>query len=470
MNLEDTQPSYAISHHAELTPPPRWLFYSVVLVTIASILIPISGIILFKDLLRPAQQQRVINSLPFMVNFLPYRPDVDEMVPTAVAAEYDMSASDLLVVSTDVPTATHTLTPTITPTNQVVAAPVETREPIQPTPTLFPTATPSPTSPTELSVSSEQVPPSARLFGFSFEQQTWNNCGPASITIALSYFGWQEDQEYARQQLRPDREDKNVTPDEMVAFVNQNTGIRSLWRSGGTLELVRKLVANGFPVILGTGFMPEAYDWIGHYRTVVAYDSTYFYFYDSFMGTGTDNQGYAVLADDVDQNWQHFNRRFIVLYTPEREELLMQVLDDYADVTLANGIALKTAQQEARLNPQNAYAWFNLGTSLTHLERYEEAAVAFDRARQTNLPWRMLWYQFEPYRAYYEIERYDDVLALVQANLNNGGQYVEETFYWQGRVYEAQSKLNEAKSAYQQALQLNVNYVQAQEAINRITS
>ena len=470
MNLDDTQPSYAISHSTELTPPPRWLFYSVILVTIASILIPISGVIVFKNLLRPSQQQRVINSLPFMVNFLPYQPDVDEMVPTAVAAKYDMSASDLLVVSTEVPTATHTLTPTIIPTNQVVAAPVETREPIQPTPTLFPTSTPSPTSSTELSVSSEQVPPSARLFGFSFEQQTWNNCGPASITIALSYFGWREDQEYARQQLRPDREDKNVTPEELVEFVNQKTGIRALWRNGGNLELLRKLVANEFPVILGTGFMPEAYDWIGHYRTTVAYDGAYFYFYDSFMGTGTDNQGYAVLANEVDANWQHFNRRFIVLYAPEREQKLLDILGEYADDSRANEIALEIAQQEARLDPQNAYAWFNLGTSLTHLRRYEEAAVAFDRSRQTNLPWRMLWYQFEPYQAYYQTKRYDDVLSLVQANLNNGGQYVEETYYWKGMVHEAQDELSQARSAYQQALQLNVNYVQAQEAINRVTS
>lgn len=470
MNLDDTQPSFTISHNTELVPPPRWLFYSVLLVTIASILIPISGVIVFKNLLRPSQQQRVINSLPFMVNFLPYQPEVDEMVPTPILAEHSRSASELLVVSTKTPIATQTLIPTVVVTNQSVAIPIETHEAIQPTSTLLPTISPSPTSSPELSMLSEQVPPSARLFGFSFEQQTWNNCGPASITIALSYFGWQEDQEYARQQLRPDREDKNVTPDELVAFVNQNTSIRALWRNGGNLELLRELVANEFPVILGTGFMPEAYDWIGHYRTAVAYDGAYFYFYDSFMGTGTDNQGYAIFANEVDQNWQHFNRRFIVLYTPEREQFILDILGEYSDASRANEIALEVAQQEARLDPQNAYAWFNLGTSLTHLGRYEEASVAFDRSRQTNLPWRMLWYQFEPYRAYYETGRYDDVRALVRANLNNGGQYVEETHYWKGMVHEAQGELSEARSAYQQALQLNVNYAQAQEAINRITS
>ena len=468
VNLEDTQPSFAVSQKAEVAPPPRWLFYGVIVFSLAIVITPVLGVIVFKDILRPSQQQRVINNVPFMANFLPYQPDVDSMVPTAISAEQHMSASQLLLISTETPTATYTLIPSVTPTNPVTETPIGQFELVEPTSTALPTATPIST--TELPILSDQVPPSARLFGFSFEQQTWNNCGPASITIALSYFGWQEDQEYARLQLRPDREDKNVTPGEMVDFVNENTGIRAMWRNGGTLDLLRELVSNEFPVILGTGFMPEAYDWIGHYRTVVAYDSAYFYFYDSFMGTGTDNQGYALLANEVDQNWQHFNRRFIVLYTPDREQTLLDVLGEYADPSRANEITLGIAQKEARANPQNAYAWFNLGTSLTHLQRYDEAAVAFDQSRQANLPWRMLWYQFEPYQTYYETERYDDVLSLVQSNLNNGGQYVEETYYWKGMVHEAQGDLTEARLAYQQALKLNVNFVEAQEAFARITS
>lgn len=471
VNLEDTQPSFAVSQKAEVAPPPRWLFYSVIVFALTIVITPVLGVVVFKDILRPSQQQRVINNVPFMANFLPYQPDVDSMVPTAISAEQHMSASQLLLISTETPTATYTLIPSATPTNPVTETPIGQFELVEPTSTFQPTSLPSPTPSLEPStLPSEQVPPSARLFGFSFEQQTWNNCGPASITIALSYFGWREDQEYARQQLRPDREDKNVTPDEMVNFVNENTGIRALWRFGGNIQLLRELISNEFPVIIGTGFMPEAYDWIGHYRTVVAYDSAYFYFYDSFMGTGTDNQGYAVLANEADQNWQHFNRRFIVLYTPEREQTLLDVLGEYADPSRANEIALGIAQKEARTNPQNAYAWFNLGTSLTHLQRYDEAAAAFDRSRQTNLPWRMLWYQFEPYQTYYETERYDDVLSLVQANLNNGGQYVEETYYWKGMVHEAEDQLTDAMSAYQQALKLNANYTQAEEAINRINS
>ena len=47
----------------------------------------------------------------------------------------------------------------------------------------------------------------------------------------------------------------------------------------------------------------------------------------------------------------------------------------------------------------------------------EEAAAAFDQARQIGLPWRMLWYQFGPFEAYYETGRYDEVIALADATL-----------------------------------------------------
>jgi len=484
---DDTQPSYAIRDENALLPPPKILFYGVLGLSFLSVILPIVSIFLFRDVLRPSQQQRIINNLPVMSNFLPYRPAAEDTVPTVVNTGTNLSA-DLLIEATQTPTFSPTITmipPTLTNRQEALStsgsAEIDKGEKISPTSTVIPTVhvietiatstvMPTVTNDRLAPIESSLVPLSARLYGFTFEQQTWNNCGPASVTIALSYFGWQENQEYARKILRPDREDKNVTPDEMVSFVNENTGIRALWRYGGTIDLVRDLIANEFPVIFGTGFMPEAYDWIGHYRTAVAYDSAYFYFYDSFMGAGSDNQGYALSIDEVDQNWQQFNRRFIVLYSPDREQQLLKILDERSTINGANEIALDTAKQEARINPQNAYAWFNMGTTLTHLNRFEEASVAFDRARQARLPWRMLWYQFEPYRAYYETGRYDDVLALVQSNLNNGGKYVEETFYWQGVVYEAQDQIDQARSAYQQALQLNPNFTQASEAINKINS
>ncbi|MBZ0294318.1 MAG: tetratricopeptide repeat protein [Anaerolineae bacterium] len=56
----------------------------------------------------------------------------------------------------------------------------------------------------------------------------------------------------------------------------------------------------------------------------------------------------------------------------------------------------------------------------------------------------------------------------MQSNLNNGGQYVEETFYWQGMVYAAQGQTADARNAFRQVLSINPNAAFAQEALNRL--
>jgi len=70
-------------------------------------------------------------------------------------------------------TATVTLPPTQTPTNYV-----------NPTSTQTATPTPSPTP----------IPDSVRLTGVVHEYQKFNNCGPANLSMALSYWGWEGDQ------------------------------------------------------------------------------------------------------------------------------------------------------------------------------------------------------------------------------------------------------------------------------------
>lgn len=471
MALEDTQPILILNKSERIPPPPRILFYAVIMGFVLMLIMPIVGVYTFQQVLRPAQQQRVISIVSFMEAFLPSHPNIGDALPTVMPAQVgDLSADDLLNLALSTPIALENLSSTIVPTSiapsnvllPTITPIIEAITPAISTPTLVPTPAPVPIDivPT--------VPASGRLYGFRYEQQTWNNCGPASITTALSYYGWQEDQEYARRIMRPDREDKNVSPNEMVAFVNQQSNIRALWRIGGTLDIIRLLVANDFPVIIGTGYMPEGYDWLGHYQTVVGFEGDTFYVYDSFIGTGNNGEGYARLSTEVDRDWQHFNRRFIVLYPLDREVNLFSLLGQHANANQSAELAFEVAQQEARINPSDGFSWFNMGSSLVALGRYEEAASAFDRATQVELPWRMLWYQFEPYEAYFNTGRYSDVLIMVQANLNNGGQYVEETYYWQGRVFVAQGQIAEARTAFRNALNINPNYEDAQIALNEL--
>lgn len=453
-----------------LQPPPRWLMILVIGVTGLMLAGIIGGLFVFRSVLRPGQQQRIVTLLPFMEVFSPDPPGENALLPTAVPnPKNDISPEDLLnftfstLVSPSLsPTQAATRTLMQTPTNLVSLTPQLSVTPLFTAAAIIPTATPF----------SMALPSSAFISGLRSVVQTWNNCGPATITMGLSYFGWTEEQTYAASFLKPDEEDKNVTPGEMVQFVNEQSDFRAITRMGGTLDLLKAFIAGGFPAIVSIGYTPEGEEWLGHYRAIVGYDDVqkHVYAYDSYLGTGENGQGIVIPYVELDAAWQHFNRSFIVLYRPEDEAQIAQILGERSDLDRAAELALEISRREAQSDPRNGFAWFNMGTALIALGQYEEAAVAYDRARQSNLPWRMLWYQFGPYEAYFNIGRYDDVMALVNANLLNSGTYVEETYFWQGQVLAAQEDFAEAQVAFNRALQANPRYTDAQEALARLTA
>ena len=447
---------------------PRFLLWLVIGLFLLAIIGGFAGIYVFRNVLRPGQQQRIIDIAPFMSAFVA-RTDPNATIPTAISpGSGGISPEDLL----NAPLVGGTVEPD-------EEAPDATDEPLEAamltlarlTGASIAQAAPD-AAPAAQETAAISIPREHRLFGIRHVQQTWNNCGPANITMALSFYSWKEDQEYAASFLKPDREDKNVNPAEMVAFVNEQTNVRAVTRMGGDMDLIKQFIAAEFPVIIETGYAPEGYDWIGHYRTVVGYDDNLqqFYIYDSYLGTGENGAGLAVPYMEFDRDWQAFNRTFIVIYHPDREREVVRILGERADVARSAELALEVAQQEARANPRNQYAWFNMGTSLVKLGRYEEAAAAFDQASQIGLHFRMLWYQFGPYEAYYNVGRYDDVMALVNVNLNNGGTYVEETHYWQGMVYAAQGQTDLARQAFNRALGHNPRFVAAQAALDELTA
>jgi hypothetical protein len=458
--------------------PPRFLLWGVVIAFVLGIMTVIGGVVAFRFVLEPAQQERVMQALPFMEALLPPRPAPGDTLPTPDTSTVttDLSPADLLgggVGATAEPTleptiqstTEPTLEPTLAPTLEPTAAPTES---VQVVPTLEPTTAVS--QPVSVAADVPTLPRSSLMTGITYQKQTWNNCGPSNVTMALSYYGWQRDQTYAAQFLKPGgREDKNVSPDEMAAFVNEQSSVRAIYRVGGTVDLMRSLLANNFPVIIETGFMPEGYDWIGHYRTLVGYDDNQgtFYLYDSFLAQA-EGTPIPETYPALDQMWRHFNRTYIVVYEPQREELLRSVMGDHWDERAAVESALEVATAEATADRTDGHAWFNLGSSLSALGDYERAAIAYDRARVEGVPWRMTWYQFGPFEAYYGAGRYNEVLSLADANLANGADYVEETYYWQGRALNALNRGGEAATAFRTALRRKPGYGDAQAALNEL--
>ncbi len=442
----------------------------------------IAFIIIFRTVLPPGQRETVKSYLPFMEIFAPPLPSIGTSLPTPIPnQESDVTVEDLLSAPLGVaPVQTAAPTPEQAVITEATAEPTATSTPL-PTATVSiePTVVEPISVPTEVSIvptalpsnnNLPAVPLSAQLFGITHVKQGWNNCGPANITMALSYYGWRQNEDFAVRALKPDREDKNVNPWELVNFVNEQSQVRALTRIGGDMTLLKRFISSKFPVLIETGYMYEGSDWLGHYQTVVGYDDTQgvFFVYDSYLGTGENGTGLPKTYAEFDEFWENFNRTFIVLYKPEEENLVRTILGDRADVIKAAEIAAQVAQDEARANPQNGFAWFNLGSSLTRLGQFEQAAAAFDRARQVGTHWRMTLYQFGIFEAYFEVGRYDDIMGIVDANMLNGGQYIEETHYWKGKVLAVRGDTAGAAAAFRQALARNPFFTAASEALNAL--
>lgn len=313
------------------------------------------------------------------------------------------------------------------------------------------------------------LPPAYSLTGIQHIPQMWNNCGPATLTMGLTYFGYAADQKIAAGWLKPNSNDGNVSPWQIVEYVNTQLpgSTRALTRAGGDEQLLKTLLANNFPVMIESGYdpEPERLGWMGHYLLLVAYDDNLgaFNSYDSYLGP---NVSYTY--DHVNEFWAHFNRTYIVLYDISREDQVMALLGDNADPQQNALNALEMARNDALADSGNKFAWFNIGTNYVALaaydpQAYEYAAAAYDEARKLLLPYRITWYEFGMFEAYNAVGRYQEVIDLARTTLDQGGtaEQIEEIYYYAGIAREALGERDRALVNFNTAIEKNPNFTPA---------
>ncbi len=348
-----------------------------------------------------------------------------------------------------IPTATPTLSPTPTIINEPGPAATGAAAEVWLAPTPTPTLTLQP------------ILEATQLTGFTHQWQTWNNCGPATITTNMSYFGRTETQADAAQFLKPNKDDKNVSPHELAAYA-RTTGLEAIVRQGGTIDRLKTFLSHNLPVLTETWLVHDG-DGLGHYRLITGYDDAAGQFNTSDSLNGPN---YQVDYDQFEADWRVFNHLYLLVYPADQVELVRAIIGDELDDTVMYERILAQAQADATANPTEAIAYFNQGEALTRLERYQEAVVAFDRARELGLHWRRLWYQFSPFEAYYAVGHYQDVLDLAQATLRGTGG-LEEAYYYRGLALQATGQPG-AKEDFEAALAYNPLFTPAQEALNRL--
>lgn len=369
--------------------------------------------------------------------------------------DHDLPTPVVQVASTDeLPTpvvSNPTDTPEPTPTQEPTATPIYT-----PTPTLVPTPIPA----------IVYLEPPA--YDEVRDKQDVNNCGPATLALYLRYYGWDGNQYDISKIIKPESDDRNVNVEELVHYVRNYSGwLNAEFRVGGDLERIKELLATGIPVMIEESFTvdrqywPDDDLWSGHYLLITGYDDAeqLFTVHDSELGP---NQ--RIYYEDLDDNWQSFNRVYIMVYPPEIENTIINILGEDWDVDINRQKALETSERETQEDPQNTFAWFNLGTNLTYFEQYFQAAEAYGTALTIGLPQRMLRYQFGPFISYFHSFRTDDLLALTKTALVIT-RTSEEAMLWRGWAFFRQGDDSTALKYFRDALKINPNYVDAQSAI-----
>jgi Peptidase_C39 like family len=314
------------------------------------------------------------------------------------------------------------------------------------------------TTPTQAST---PIPAAFLISGGKYFSQhnRWNYCGPANLAMLLSYLGWSGTADDAARFLKPFPKDKNVMPYEMLDFI-QFSGFDGVVRVGGDLELLKRLIANGYPVLVEKG--PHFRDiqgnitWMGHYQILNGYDdlNQVFTSQDSYI-----KADYPQPYDKLIEEWRSFNYTYLVAFSPEKRNDVLNLLGADADETTNYQRALSKAGEETfkLRGVDQFFAFYNYGSNLVNLRDFAGAAKAYDTAfalydslpeDMSIRPYRILWYQTGPYFAYYYTGRYTDVIDKATANsiemVRDDLPALEESYYWRGM---AEIKMGEKQAA-----------------------
>jgi hypothetical protein len=255
-----------------------------------------------------------------------------------------------------VPTALPVTPIPVTPT----VAQTSTSIPVQLTPSITPTATFPP------------LPAQAFMPSPAYEKQTPNNCGPATFHgTAHVWLGRR-----SKRHFRPDQThltgDRNVNPEELRYYVRTQAGWLNMeYRVGGNIEMLKRLIAANYPVIVETVTSLNPADalgptddlWAAHYLLVTGYDDATqeFTIQDSYHGPDLKSP-----TLNWKRNGDHSTTCSSVMYFPQFEEEMKTLLASDWDPDLNRQNALASSLKPPLPAPTaDGFSWFNYGSNLS---------------------------------------------------------------------------------------------------------
>ncbi len=297
--------------------------------------------------------------------------------------------------------------------------------------------------------------------------QTFNNCGPATLSMALSYWDVNISQHELGNILRPyqvakgDNDDKSVTLEE-VARQAEVYGLHAYLRPNGTLEKIEKFISQEIPVVTRTRLEPH--EDIGHYRIIRGYDRNA---HEIIQDDSLQGKDLRYSYGEFITLWQPFNYEYLLIVPEEKKEIVEKILGEELSERAAWENALSRIEAEIQENSDNWHLIFAKSRVHYYLEEYEKSIEEFEKV-EDRISFRTLWYQIEPIKSYYELRRYEKVFQITDAILNNQNRAFSELYYIRGQMYLDQGDTALARGEFENAVRYKNNYTPAIEMLKNL--
>lgn len=167
---------------------------------------------------------------------------------------------------------------------------------------------------------SAPTPPGYVLSGMPLIRQSYNACGPASITQVLGYFGLRVDMTEVSRLTRP-TERSYMTAQAIVDFAPR-VGMQARLFTGGSVNTARAAIRSGLPVIALQSHITDRGQVIPHWRVLMGYNdqTRQVFIMDPLLG-------YVAMGyDDMNRVWADQRGQFAVLYPPNMAAKVRSVI------------------------------------------------------------------------------------------------------------------------------------------------
>lgn len=154
----------------------------------------------------------------------------------------------------------------------------------------------------------DPAPTTSAALALPLVRQTYNNCGGASLSMILAYWGVQATQAQISPQVRPSP--TAYMPVSTIAPFAAQYGLHTTIARRATINTVRALLAGGLPVLLLTDLTTPGE--VPHWRVATGFQDAAraLIIHDPLLGYIT------MTYSDVQRLWDRHDHLLVVLYPP----------------------------------------------------------------------------------------------------------------------------------------------------------